>query len=298
MRHAVLGAGGVGGLIGGVLAKSGDAVTMVVRPDKLKDYPRELSVESPLGSFSVPVEWAPTVAESFDVLWITVKATQLQAGLRSVIVKAEELGAVVPLLNGIDHIALLRSQFGHDRVVPATIGVESERVALGKIAHRSPSARLNMSTIGETRLAPAIEKLKRFGFSCQFSSDEQTILWNKLAFLAACALTTTASGMTVGEVNKSPQWRKREEDCVREACAVATAGGTPLDPAFFIGFFDSVPPGARTSMQKDVAAGNPPELDAIAGPILRGAEKYGLEVLVTRELVEIIRGKSIAASRG
>jgi len=297
MRHAVLGAGGVGGLIGGVLAKSGDEVMMVVRPEKLSDYPAELSVESPLGSFTVPVKWSSNISQPVEVLWVTVKATQLQEALRSVMVKPEEIGAVVPLLNGIDHIALLRAQFGHDRVVPASIGVESERVAPGKIAHRSPSARLSLAASGESRLAPAVEKLKRFGFNCQFSGDEQKILWNKLAFLAACALTTTASGMTVGEVNKDPQWRRREEACVREACAVATASGTPLDPGYFIAFFDNVPPGARTSMQKDIAAGNPPELDAIAGPILRGSEKYGLDAPVTRELVETIRGKSAAASR-
>ena len=45
-------------------------------------------------------------------------------------------------------------------------------------------------------------------------------------------------------------------------------------------------------MQKDVAAGNPPELDAIAGPILRRAEEHGIDVPVTRELVAMIRGKS------
>jgi 2-dehydropantoate 2-reductase len=50
-------------------------------------------------------------------------------------------------------------------------------------------------------------------------------------------------------------------------------------------------------MQKDVAAGNPPELEGIAGPILRLAQEHGLDVPVTRELVEMIRGKSTAANR-
>jgi 2-dehydropantoate 2-reductase len=298
MRHAILGAGGVGGLIGAILAKSGDAVTLVVRPEALKDYPPELSLESTLGSFSVAVECASTVAQPFDVLWVTVKATQLDAALRAVVVNAEELGAVVPLLNGIDHIDLLRSRFGHDRVVPASIRVESERIAPGKIVQRSPMARLNVSSIGETRLASTIEKLRQFGFNCQFSADERKILWSKLAFLAAFALTTTASGMTVGEVNNDPQWRKRAESCVAETCAVSTASGTPLEAADFIRLFDKVPAGSRSSMQKDVAAGNPPELDAIAGPIMRGAQTYGLNAPVTRELVEIIRGKSTAASCG
>jgi 2-dehydropantoate 2-reductase len=296
MQHAILGAGGVGGLMGAALAKSGDSVTLVLRPEALKNYPLELSLESPFGSFSVPVERTPAVTQPYDVLWITVKATHLEAALRSV-ANPEQLGAIVPLLNGIDHVALLRSRFGHERVVPGTIGVESERVAPGKIIHRSPSARLSLSSIGESRLAPTIEKLRHFGFKCQFSTDEMKMMWNKLAILAPCALTTTASGMTLGEVYSDPVWRKRIVAAMYEACAAGTASGTPLDPANFIQFFESVPPVSRSSMQKDVAAGNPPELDGIAGPILRIAHEHGLDVPVTRELVEMIRGKSRVASQ-
>ncbi len=295
MRHAILGAGGVGGLMGAALARSGEAVTLVLRPEALESYPAELSLESIFGTFSVPVERAAAVAEPFDVLWITVKATQLDSALNSVTVNPEQLGAVVPLLNGIDHVAMLRARFGHDRVVPATIGVESERIAPGKIVHRGKVARLAVSSIGESRLAPVLEKLRQFGFHCRFSADEMQILWNKLAFLAPYALTTTAASMTIGEVNADPAWRARLEAAVREACAVSTAGGTPLDAAAFIPFFDKMPPNGRSSMQKDVAAANPPELDAIAGPILRGAIEHGLHVPVTRELAGMIREKSAAA---
>jgi len=298
MRHPILGAGGVGGLIGAALAKSGDTVTMVVRPESLKNYPAELSLESPLGSFTVPVDRAAEVAQPYDVLWVTVKATQLDSALRSVVVSPEAIGAIVPLLNGIGHVAVLRSRFGHDRVVPASIGVEAERAAPGKIVHRSPFVRLAVSAIGETRLATTIEKLRQFGFTCQFTSDEMKILWTKLAFLGPYALTTTASGLTAGEIACDPVWRKRFEACVREACAVSTASGTPLNADDFIRFLDNLQAGMRSSMQKDVAAGNPPELDAIAGPILRGAEEHGLQAPVTRELVEMIRGKSTAATRG
>jgi 2-dehydropantoate 2-reductase len=296
MRHAILGAGGVGGLIGAALAKSGDSVTVVLRPEALKKYPTELSLDSPFGSFSVPVERAAEVTQPFDVLWIAVKATHLDAALRS-ITNTDQFGAIVPLLNGIDHVALLRSRYGHDRVVPATIAVESERAAPGKIVHRSPSVRLSVSSLGESRLASTVEKLRQFGFNCQFSTDEQKMLWNKLAILAPCALTTAASGMTMGEVKNDPVWRQRLEACVYESCAVASASGIQFDPASFIRVFDGFPPGMRSSMQKDVAAGEPPELDGIAGPILRRAHEHGLEVPVTRELVEMIRGKSTAANR-
>ena len=110
--------------------------------------------------------------------------------------------------------------------------------------------------------------------------------------LAPFALTTTAAAMTIGEVCRAPEWRKRLEGATREACAVITASGTMFDANEIIPIFDKVPADSRSSMQKDVAAGNPPELDAIAGPILRGAQKHGLGAPVTRELAEMIRGKS------
>jgi 2-dehydropantoate 2-reductase len=296
MRHAILGAGGVGGLVGAALAQSGEAVTVVLRPEALKDYPAELSLVSPFGSFSVPVERVAQVTQPFDVLWIAVKATHLEAALRSV-TKAEQIGAIVPLLNGIDHVALLRSRFDHDKVVPATIGVESERAAPGKIIHRSKFVRLTVSSTGESRLASTLEKLRQFGFNCQFTSDELKMLWNKLVVLSPCALTTTASSLTMGEVYSDPVWRERMIAAMYEACAVATASGTPMDPATFIRFLEGPPPVSRSSMQKDVAAGNPPELDGIAGPILRRAQEHGIDVPVTRELVEMIRGKSTVANR-
>jgi 2-dehydropantoate 2-reductase len=295
MRHAILGAGGVGGLIGVALAKSGESVTLVLRPEALKDYPAELSLESPLGSFSVPVDRVSSVATAYDVLWITVKATQLESALRSVTVDPGQLGAVVPLLNGIDHVAVLRARFGHDRVVPASIGVETERAAPGKIIHRGMAIRLAFSAIGESRLASTVEEFKKFGFACQFVPDEMKILWTKLSFLAPFALTTTAGALTIGEVNRDPAWRKRLEAVAREVAAVGTASGTPLDATVVLEYFDKTPQGGRSSMQKDVAAGKPPELDGIAGPILRVAKDHGIDVPVTRELVDMIRRGSNAA---
>jgi 2-dehydropantoate 2-reductase len=295
MRHAILGVGGVGGLIAVALAKSGESVTLILRPEALKDYPAEISLESPLGNFSAAVDRAASVAAPFDVLWVTVKATQLESALRSVTVDPSQIGTVVPLLNGIDHIAVLRARFGHDRVVPASIGVEAERAAPGKFVHRGMVIRLSFASMGEARLASTAEEFKKFGFACQFVPDEMKILWTKLSFLAPFALTTTAAGLPIGGINSDPEWRRRLEGVVREVSAVGTASGTPLDAAAILPFYDKTPQSGRSSMQKDVAAGNPPELDAIAGPILRGGEKYGIDVPVTRELVGMIRGRTATA---
>ena len=80
MRHAILGAGGVGGLIGACLAHAGASVTLVVRRESLAQYPKQLRLESPFGNFTVDVAVAAEVP-AVDVLWITVKATQLESAL-------------------------------------------------------------------------------------------------------------------------------------------------------------------------------------------------------------------------
>ena len=81
MQHGILGAGGVGGLIGAVLARAGDPVTLIVRPEAADRHPRELTLESAFGKFSAPVSVRATVERPLDVLWITVKAPQLQPAL-------------------------------------------------------------------------------------------------------------------------------------------------------------------------------------------------------------------------
>jgi 2-dehydropantoate 2-reductase len=292
MRHAILGPGGVGGFIGACLAKNGAPVTMVVRPEALERYPRQLQLESAFGNFTVDVDKSAQVPP-VDVLWITVKATQLDAALQS-IPSANTADAIVPLLNGTDHVPLLRSRYGAERILPATIAVETERVAPGHIVHRSPFARLHVTTQARDLLGATIGHFQQMGYICQWIDNEATLLWSKLALLAPLALTTSAAGVPKGEVAASPHWRGQLESSVREACAVAKAEGARVDPDIGLAALLGLPDGMRSSMQKDIEQGNPPELDAIAGPILRGGELHGIPVPVTRGLVTIVEGKARA----
>ena len=180
--------------MGALLARAGHQVIVVPRPEALRDFPARLQLESALGNFTVAVERSATVPVA-DVLWIAVKATQLQRALAAV-QDADSIGAIVPLLNGIDHVTMLRSRYGVERVVPATISLESERVAPAHIVHRSPFARLNVASSGRPRVEPAVIALQQAGFTCQFMDDEPTLMWSKLVFLAPFALTTTAAGNT------------------------------------------------------------------------------------------------------
>ena len=107
MQHAILGPGGVGGLIAASLAYCGEAVTVIVPSDTAAGYPDAIKLESVFGRFTAAVEHTSTVP-AVETLWIAVKATQLEQALGSVR-NPTSIGAIVPLLNGIDHIAMLRA---------------------------------------------------------------------------------------------------------------------------------------------------------------------------------------------
>ena len=290
MKHAILGACAVGGLVGAVLAHEGEDVTLLVRPENQSGYPGKLNLNAPNGATESPVRIETKLTDDVDVLWVAVKTYEL-IGALSAVPSESNIGTIIPLLNGIDHVALLRVRFGHENVVPATIAVEAERVAAGQIVQRSPFARLAFSMLGQERLANVADRLRHGGFTCEFQADEKTMLWSKLAFLGPFALTGTASDMDKQGIFADSAWRARLESAVGEACAVAVADGAAVDRGKILATLASLPATMRNSMQKDVSAGRRPELDAIGGPILRRGERYNLNVPVTREMVARIQDR-------
>jgi 2-dehydropantoate 2-reductase len=283
MRHGVLGAGGVGGFLGGALARAGREVVLLLRQESLPRYDGRLAVESALlGDFEAQVPAAATIDRPVDVLWVTPKATQLEAALE--LVQPEQLGeaAVVPLLNGIDHVALLRDRLGADRVLPGVIYIESERVDVGRISQKTAFA--NVELAPSPRSADICADLDAAGLACAVGDSEAAVLWQKLTVLAPIALTTTALEAPLSAVMSDPTWRRRAEECVREVAAVAAAEGFDSDADATIDRYDQIGD-LRSSMQKDRAAGKPLELDAIGGAVVRAARRHGIEAPATQELV-------------
>jgi 2-dehydropantoate 2-reductase len=292
MRHGVLGVGGVGGLLGAALARAGRDVLLLMRPTSLARYDGRLQVESAqLGKFEVEVPAATTLDRPVDVLWVTTKATQLEAALDLVPPDRLADAVVVPLLNGLDHVVLLRAHLGGDRVLAGTIAVESERIDVGRIRQNSSFARMELAP--DARADQICAEVDDAGLACGVGSSEAAVLWRKLALLAPIALTTTALGAPLSAVVNDPAWRRRLEACVREVASVAAAEGVEFDPNAAISVYERLGD-MRSSMQKDQAAGLPIELDAIGGAVLRAARRHGLDAPATQDLVDLI-GASRAA---
>jgi 2-dehydropantoate 2-reductase len=293
-RVAVLGPGGVGGLLAALLARRGDRVTCLAPPATAAHLAAHgLELRSPaLGDARVPVEAATRLDHPVDVCLVTVKATQLTAAVEAVPAAALGDGLVVPFLNGLDHVAWLRGRYPPDQVVAGTIAVESTRVGPGLIEHASPFAVVQLAA-GKAppgRVEELGARLAETGLDVTVRDDEAGVLWSKLAVLAPIALTTTWTAAPFGEV-RAGHWDEAVA-VARELVAAARADGVELDEAATIALLERVPDAMRSSMQKDAAAGRPIELDAIGGAVLRAAERAGTQAPVTARLVAELRART------
>ena len=95
--------------------------------------------------------------------------------------------------------------------------------------------------------------------------------------LNALACTTSACDRPIGFIRTDPQWRAALASCIAEAAAVANAEGADIDPAARLAELDAAHPELGSSMQRDIAAGREPELDAIPGAVLRAGKRQRLE---------------------
>jgi 2-dehydropantoate 2-reductase len=293
---AILGPGGVGGFLAAALARTdaAEAVTLVAREETADAIARGggLRVRSVrLGEFSVQPVVVPSLSGEVDALVVATKAI----GLADALDRVAGLGPriVLPLLNGLDHLELLRERYGA-RAVAGSIRIESTRVAPGLIEQTSPFLRIDMASAAPEMRAPMGELaalLDHAGVPVRILDSEPQAIWGKLVRLNALACTTSAWDLPLGAIRDDPARRAALEACVREGAAVAAAEGADVDPGGTMAELDDAHAELRTSMQRDIAAGREPELDAIAGSVLRAAARHGLEC------PEIERLASIAAAR-
>ncbi|MFD9332104.1 ketopantoate reductase family protein [Streptomyces sp. NPDC060065] len=287
MTVAVLGPGGIGGLLAALLSRAGHRVICLAGDETARTLGTDgIRVRSGLfGDFTARVEADTELREPVDACLIAVKATALDAALERIPVKAPGDGLLVPFLNGVEHPAALRERYGPSRVAPAVIRVESTRVAPGLIEHDSPFAEVDLTgeTVGREPLDALAGALAGAGLGTRVRDGEAATLWAKMSFLAPLALLTTRYGLPLGDVRTLH--REELTALVEETAAVSTACGAPADPAAALARYDSFPPGTKSSMQRDAEAGRPLELDAIGGALLRAAERYGVPVPVASGLV-------------
>ena len=191
---AILGPGGVGGFLAGALARAGGDVTLVAREETAAALAHDgLRIRSVrIGDFAASPAAASSLDGPVDALFVATKAVGLEQALERV--AGLEPRIVLPLLNGLDHLAVLRSHYG-SRAVAGSIRIESTRTRTGEIDQTSPFLRIDMASADPAMAGPLAELaalLEAAEVPARVMGSEAQAMWEKLVRLNAIACATSA----------------------------------------------------------------------------------------------------------
>ncbi len=301
----IVGPGGVGGLLAGLLARRGHEVTVVAHEATATRIATEgLRVDSPVfGDLTTQVNAVSTLERSpgsnaGHIVLVTPKATTLDSALDRIASEVTVDALVLPLLNGFEHMGLLRDRFDRAHVTAASIHVGAARVAPGHIRHTSPYTWMEIaaSTAPTNLVARATSVLRDAGVGVELGAAEDRVLWEKYGFLLPTALVCAHSGLPVGQARV--RHRADMLAVAAEVGAVADVRGVPLDIEGIIAMADDRPADTKPSMLFDRETNRPMELDSLGGALLRAAVQAGVDTPVTARIVadlqQIDRGATSA----
>lgn len=273
---AVLGPGGVGGALAVRLALAGQRVICVARPETAAAIARDgLALELPGETLASAPEAVERLEEPADVLLVAVKAFALEEALSRI---GADVGVVVPLLNGIEHMDVLHRRFGR-RAAAGSIGrLEAYRRDSTTIVQGSTRPLLTAAAddLSADQLTSALALLAVDGVDTVRGASEAAVLWEKTVRLAPLAAFTSTTQRAVGDLRADPGVRALLQAGVEEACAVAAADGVLVPAAEQWEMIEAMPATLTTSTARDVAAGRPSEVDAIVGGVVRAGRRLGV----------------------
>jgi 2-dehydropantoate 2-reductase len=286
MRIGIVGAGGVGGLLAGLLSRAGHEVAVVARGEALELIrARGLHVESPLGVFTARVE-AGTVADlaPVEALFVTVKTWQVREVVPTLAPLLRPDGIVVPLENGVDAPDECAVSLGATRAYGGICHVLSWLEGPGVVKHIGDGIRV---TLGAWR-APVdarVEALQRAlseaGVAARITGDFSVALWDKFVFIASFGGVGAVTRAGAGPLRTLPETRRLLAGAFDEVCAVAQARGVGLRSETAVKamtLIDTLPADAIASLQRDIVSGRPSELEALSGAIARLGAELGVPV--------------------
>jgi 2-dehydropantoate 2-reductase len=312
LKIVVFGAGGVGGYFGGRLAQAGQDLTFIARGahlDALKI--NGLRVESICGDFVV----FPTSAHEstkgigpFDVLIIATKSWQLEESIDQIRPLVSDSTIILPLLNGIEHIDILRSAFGFDRVIGGLCRISAFVEGPGHIKHVAVGDPVIEFGVIETRgvsfsAESVVDTLMEafrgtHGVKAIKPDDTLAAMWRKFALMSGISGVGAMTQQSIGEYRSNPTTRALLVAAVQETVAIGRARGINLGDNIvtdILRIVDVTEGHMKASMHRDIESGKPSELEAQTGAAVRLGRATGVATPMHSSIYAALLPLEIAA---
>ncbi len=238
MRYLILGAGALGGYFGGMLIKGGADVTFLVRPARAAQLKRDgLVVKTQDGSelrTQVKTVQQGQLDGTYDVVLLSCKAYDLDGALDAIAPAMGEQSVILPVLNGVRHIDVLKARFGPGRVLGGLTTINAALMPDGTI--QQSQLRVNLNVIGEldgrasTRCTAIKAALDSGGIPIQISDNILSMMWAKFFGFVCSATVATLTRSRAGVIAKSASGASFVTAVIEECARVVTAAGYPPAP--------------------------------------------------------------------
>lgn len=301
MQIAVMGAGGVGGYFGGLLARAGHDVTFIARGPHLDAIRRHglRVVSGNDGDFTVPGRATDNPAElgPQELVLFAVKMYDNAAAVRAIAPLVGPHTIVLTLQNGIDNGELLHAAYPDGQVMIGSAYLEGRISAPGVVTQGGPGA----ASFGERTpgITPRGQRLlsvfQSAGWRVELLENMTGMLWKKFAYLCGSAGVCAATGLPYGELRSVPETRSLIQTAIAEALAVGAAAGAPLEPdslEWSMQALDNFPAAGMASLAKDFAEQRPVELDGLTGTVIQMGRQHGVPTPANAALYAILKPRA------
>ncbi|HEY1727204.1 MAG TPA: 2-dehydropantoate 2-reductase [Candidatus Baltobacteraceae bacterium] len=308
MKIAIIGAGGIGGFLGAMLARAGNDVSLLARGPHLAAIAQNgLQLESrQFGSFTVTTVATDDAAKlgRNELVFITVKMNDFEEAARTAKSVLSDDGFAVTIQNGLDAPDILARVVGEAHTLIGTIAIEASIEAPGKIAHTTPMHVLTLAQFSGTP-SDAVKRLQTMlreaELNALLAEDGRKALWDKACILIPFATLTAAGDCTLGEIYGIPALKHDWTSLSAEAAAVARADGYDVTEslAAMLTRFESLAqssPGFTTSMNRDIRAGRRSELEWLTGRLIQIGTDKGVATPAHATLYGLLKLKAQRAS--
>lgn len=282
MRIFVMGAGGLGGYFGGVLARSGADVTFIARGAHLHALRTSgLTVHSVHGDFAMPVHACldPEGLPPADVVLFCVKTYAITdaAALLQSVVRPHTI--FLTLQNGVDTPSQLQTLFQRGIVLAGATRTGSTLVEPGVIAQQTADHTIELGSLDghhDTEVERIRSLLEQAGIPTIVSADMHKTLWEKLVFISAFSGLSTLTRLTPTVLMAHESTRALYRTVMHETSAVARAAGVTIDADIVertMDYLDAQDDLGDSSMAVDFQHRRPIEVDAINGAVVRHGQR-------------------------
>ena len=286
MRFTVIGAGGVGGYYGGLLARQGHDVTFLARGAHLEAIRKDgLQIKSIHGDFTIsPAKATDELSQigPVDLVLFCVKAYDTERAAQAIKPTIGDRTLVLSLQNGVDATERIGKFVGEEHLLGGATWISSAIEAPGVVKQVSQFRRIVFGPL-DGRLTPdhhsIFEAFQQTGISVELSDDILKVLWTKFVFISAASSLGGLTRLTMGEYRDVPETRAMISRLMREVEAVARSQGVVLDADVLeksLAFMDAAAPHIKASMQLDVEARRVFELESMIGVIGRKGREFNI----------------------